>query len=154
MKSRKKKVSLICIQGSFSGIFFQMLKEHFSLHSSFKEAFEKCMEFLPKETQTILELLSRKKNNLQNVIFATFFISFLKKIRMKSFGDFNFWNAFSTFFQRHIVWKLLKMSHLYFWILAFSTNFCPIKTDLSGNTVWPQALEFQKLVKMNHFGHF
>ena len=87
MKSRKK-VSLICIQGSFSGIFFQMLKEHFSLHSSFKEAFEKCMEFLPKETQTILELLSRKKNNLQNVIFATFFISFLKKIRMKSFGDF------------------------------------------------------------------
>ena len=23
--------------------------------------------------------------------------------------------------------------------LAFSTNFCPIKSDLSGNTVWPQA---------------
>ena len=31
------------------------------------------------------------------------------------------------------------------WILAFSTNFCPIKTDLSGNTVWPQASGFQKL---------
>ena len=50
----------------------------------------------------------------------------------------------------HIVWKLLKMSHLKFWILAFSTNFCTIKTDLSGNTVWPQASGFQKLAKMGH----
>ena len=41
-----------------------------------------------------------------------------------------------------------------FWILAFSTNFCPIKTDLSGNTVWPQALGFQKIAKMDHFWHF
>ena len=31
--------------------------------------------------------------------------------------------------------KLLKMSHFRFSILAFSTNFCPIKVDLSGNTV-------------------
>ena len=36
------------------------------------------------------------------------------------------------------------MSHLNFWILGFSTNFCPIKTDLSGNTVWPQASVFPK----------
>ena len=30
------------------------------------------------------------------------------------------------------------------WIFNFgiSTNFCPIKTDLSGNTVWPQASAF------------
>ena len=48
----------------------------------------------------------------------------------------------------HNVWKLLKMSHLKFWILAFSTNFCPIKTDLSGNTVWPQALGFQKIANL------
>ena len=40
------------------------------------------------------------------------------------------------------------------WILAFPTNFCPFKTDLSGNTVWPQASGFQKLAKMNHFWHF
>ena len=40
------------------------------------------------------------------------------------------------------------------WILAYSTNFCPIKTDLSGNTVWPQASDLQKLVKMDNFGHF
>ena len=31
--------------------------------------------------------------------------------------------------------KLLKMLHLNFWILALSINFCPIKTNLSGNTV-------------------
>ena len=35
----------------------------------------------------------------------------------------------------HIVWKLLKMSYLIFSILAFFTNFCLIKSDLSGNTV-------------------
>ena len=45
----------------------------------------------------------------------------------------------------HSAWKSPKMSHLSFWILAFSTNFWPIKTDLSGNPVWPQALGFQKL---------
>ena len=41
-----------------------------------------------------------------------------------------------------------------FLILAFSTNFCPIRTDLSGNTVWPQASGFQKLAKIDHFCHF
>ena len=46
------------------------------------------------------------------------------------------------------------MSQLNLWILAFSTNFCPIKTDLSGNTVWPQASCFQKLAKMNNFWPF
>ena len=30
-----------------------------------------------------------------------------------------------------------KMSHLNFSSLVFSINFCPIKTDLSGNSVWP-----------------
>ena len=36
-----------------------------------------------------------------------------------------------------------------FWILVFSKNFCPIKTDLSGNR--PNASGFQKLAKMDHF---
>ena len=49
----------------------------------------------------------------------------------------------------HSVWKSPKMSHFYFLILAFSTNFCPVKTDLPGNTVWPQASGFQKLAKMD-----
>ena len=43
------------------------------------------------------------------------------------------------------------MSHLNFLSFAFSINFCPIKIDLSGNTVFPQASGFQKLAKMNHF---
>ena len=55
----------------------------------------------------------------------------------------------------HIVWKWLKMSHFNFSILAFSTNFwCPIKADLSGNTVWPQASGFQKIAKLTIFGIF
>ena len=68
--------------------------------------------------------------------------------------DANNSNTFSIFCNIHIVWKLLKMSHLNFWNLAFSTNFCPTKTDLSGNTFWPQALVFQKLAKMDHFWYF
>ena len=54
----------------------------------------------------------------------------------------------------HSVWKSHKKSHLNFSILAFSTKFCPIKTDLSGNTVWPQASGFQKLAKLTIFGIF
>ena len=50
--------------------------------------------------------------------------------------------------------KSLKMSHLNFWILVFSTNFWPIKTDLSVNSVGPQALGFQKLAKLDYFWHF
>ena len=51
---------------------------------------------------------------------------------------------FCFFCPVHIVWKLLKMLHFNFWIFPFSTNFCPIKIDLSGNTVWPQASGFKK----------
>ena len=42
------------------------------------------------------------------------------------------------------------MSHfiLFFLILTFSTNFCPINIDLSGNTVWPQAI-FDKMSTQN-----
>ena len=54
----------------------------------------------------------------------------------------------------HSVWKLLKMSHLDFSILTFSTIFYPIKSDLSGNTVWPQPSGFQKLAKWTIFGIF
>ena len=41
-----------------------------------------------------------------------------------------------------IVWKSLKMSHLSFYILALSTNFFPIKSYMSGNTVWPQTSDW------------
>ena len=44
------------------------------------------------------------------------------------------------------VWILPKMSHLSFWILAFSANICNIKSDLSGNTVWLQTNMLYKLI--------
>ena len=62
---------------------------------------------------------------------------------------FKYWNPNSP----KIIWKLLNLSHLNFWILAFFTNFCPMKTDLSGNTIWPQVSAFQKLA-LDHFWHF
>ena len=43
------------------------------------------------------------------------------------------------------------MSPLNFRILALSTNFWPIKNDLSGNTVWPQGSGFQNLAKIKQF---
>ena len=39
-------------------------------------------------------------------------------------------------------------------ISAFFTNYCPIKIDLSGNTVRPQPSGFQKLAKIDHFWRF
>ena len=56
-----------------------------------------------------------------------------------------------SIFGSHSVWKSPKISHLNFSILPFSTHFWAIKTDLSGNSVWPQALGFQKLAKFDHF---
>ena len=53
-----------------------------------------------------------------------------------------------------LFFPLSSVSHLSFPFLSFSTNFCPFKSDLSGNTVWPQTSGFQKLVKMDHFWHF
>ena len=46
------------------------------------------------------------------------------------------------------------MSHLNFPILAFSTNFCPIKSDLSGNTDWRQASGFKNTPKRTIFWQF
>ena len=46
---------------------------------------------------------------------------------------------------RPMVWKLPKMSRL---------NFCPIKSNLSGNPVWPPASGFQPLAPMDHLGPF
>ena len=61
----------------------------------------------------------------------------------------------------HSVEKSIKKSHtillyskcriLNVSIKAFSTNFCLIKSYLSGNTVWLQASDFQKLAKLTIF---
>ena len=56
------------------------------------------------------------------------------------------WQIFRLFWLDGVYESILPISHCLkvtqkcriwtFGILAFSTNFCPIKTDLSGNTVW------------------
>ena len=38
--------------------------------------------------------------------------------------------------------------------LAFYINFCPFKSDMSGNTVCPKTAGFQKLAKIDFFGIF
>ena len=76
-----------------------------------------------------LKILPSTKNVVQNVIGPIF----VQKVDFEMFENY---------------------SKCRIWILAFSTNFCPIKSDLSGNTVWPQASGFQKLDKKNHFWHF
>ena len=43
-----------------------------------------------------------------------------------------------------MVENYLKCPISIFQLLAFSTNFCPIKIDLPGNAVWLQASSFQK----------
>ena len=53
----------------------------------------------------------------------------------------------NTLFENHL-------KCLIFFILAFSTNFCPNIIDISGNTVRLQASGFQNLAKIEHFGHF
>ena len=40
-----------------------------------------------------------------------------------------------------------------FSLVSFYTFFCPIKIDLSGNTVWPQSSVFQNL-QIGHFCRF
>ena len=56
--------------------------------------------------------------------------------------DYHRWGFFQVLHRTHSVWKSLKMSH---------SNLCPIKSDLSGTTVWPQTSGFQKLAKIDPF---
>ena len=62
--------------------------------------------------------------------------------------DQGWWDIAST---AHYL-KITQNVAFEFW--HFPPIFCPIKTDLSGNTVWPQASGFQKFAKMDHFWHF
>ena len=68
---------------------------------------------------------------------------------------FNFYYIYE---RSELQWYFLDFSYLAkcrtfdFSILSFSTHFCPIKSDLPGNTVWPQASGFQKLVKRTILG--
>ena len=48
--------------------------------------------------------------------------------------------AYPTLFENYVAFE--------FFNFALSTNFCNIKSDLSGNTVWPKHHGFQKLAKL------
>ena len=63
-----------------------------------------------------------------------------------------FWNPSKIVY--HFWRENTLFENVAFLILTFSTDFCPIKTDLPGNTVWPQSSGFQKLTKIDHFQHF
>ena len=63
------------------------------------------------------------------------------------------WNTSNSGPYNYILFTLFE-NHPKYRILAFSINFCTIKIELSGNTVWPQASGFQKLVKIDHFWPF
>ena len=86
------------------------------------------------------------------------------------FGISRFWNHQLFYFW---IWFLILNYHLFvvntvfenyskcrIWIfqfLTFSTIFGTIKTDLSGNTVWPQttsSTSYQILAKTDHIWHF
>ena len=43
--------------------------------------------------------------------------------------------------------KITQNVSFEFFNFSIFTNFCPIKVNMSGNTVWPQASGFQKLAK-------
>ena len=53
----------------------------------------------------------------------------------------------------HIVWKLLKMPHFIFFNLAFSTHFCPIKSDLPILGIFNELLSTQN-VEWDFFWNF
>ena len=83
-----------------------------------------------KPFTTIFQPYSQSFRRAQNILWNCLFKS--------EFGRFSRRKCRKTIFVKswvsepnHIFWKLLKMSHLNFSILAFSTNFCPIKNDLS-----------------------
>ena len=56
--------------------------------------------------------------------------------------------------------KRISFNHIFknyskcrIWILAFSINFCPFKSDLFGNTIWLLSSGFPNLAGMDHFCH-
>ena len=51
-------------------------------------------------------------------------------------------------------WKITQNVAYKFFNLGISINFCPIKSDLSGNTVWLPSSGCQNLAKLTIFGIF
>ena len=119
-----------------------------------------------EELKSILELVNE-------VIWSQFDVKALKlKVRhaqlTKCQSSWDIYKRLSTslkkfYFATSHVWKLPKMYRFHFSMSAFSTNCCPIKTELFGNTVWPfvRCSKTAKLImfsmknyKRDIFGYF
>ena len=95
----------------------------------------KRLENVHHEVSKILVFQEKSQKVSCFVLLHKFF-----KITFHALWNLFQWKSISKYL--HSVWKLLKMSHL----LIF--QFCPIRIDPSGNTVWPQASGFQKLAPL------
>ena len=146
-------------QASASIILRNLLR---SLTAILSEDYRSCPEGYDRPISECLPIrLWGKPGNIHNlqvrVASSTFFQTL--DIQQTSVGTcFSYSNYERRW--KHSIWKSHKLSHFnlprhkWIWILAFSTNLCPIETDMSGNTVWPQSSSFQKLAKIVHFWHF
>ena len=70
-----------------------------------------------------------------------------KSFKNVSFEFFNF-GIFHQFWSNFCTGNTFLAGSFCFSVFAFSTNFCPIKIDLSGNTVLPQTSVFLKVAKL------
>ena len=179
---RKSLIKLFLIPWKLFGKLEKLFVYPFHTSEGFCTVFEndrKSLIFVPKsQCFKIIErvsfnfskfLESLPKSKLENILVYPLLRAFAQCLKMTEKSLILFWqklikNAKNCQFgnllktwsvTRHTVFEskpkclILNLS-----ILAFSANFCPIKSDLSGNTVWPQASGFLKVAKLDYFGHF
>ena len=92
--------------------------------------FKHCALLLNMSTYQIVSMSCKRK------VSKFYHFSYPSKIRSK--GDHSSPKSPATMrAKRAMLFTTLHYSKCHIWILTFSTNFCPIKTDLSGNTDWP-----------------
>ena len=115
---------------------------------------EMSKSFWPKWTHYYLQSSCKTFYTTKCNLFIAVVVISVPMVIITYYAKKNWKGHILCFDPPQIVWKSPKMSHLNFTILAFSTIFWPIKTDMSGNTVWPQASGFQNLAKRDLFGHF
>ena len=84
-------------------------------------------------------------NKLQhcNCLMSDLGTGFYLKLHLTFVPNFKRFMVHKTMSHRHTVFENHSKCRIWdFQFLAFLTNFCPIKIDLSGNTVWHGSFEF------------
>ena len=92
---------------------------------------------------------------------VTFWVdkSSFKLPKMSQFSEFlKTWSLLSNSVSRQVscnrlvIAQCLKITeNVAFDLSNFGINFVLFKSDMSESTIWPQALGFQKIAKLNHF---